>query len=104
MTNSLQPRDRTYVKGYGFTKNMGKNRNSKYEQKFLDTTTDAFKTSSKKTMQKAAELICYLIANNTAKNNIAKEPKKVHIYIPPKKNESKLLLSFDCYNYNILQE
>ena len=49
---STEPRDRVYVKGYGFlsfTKNMGKSLSNKYSLKLLDSakksTTDAIKTS-----------------------------------------------------------
>ena len=56
---SVQPRDRIFVKGYGylaFAKDMGKNKNKilsfKYIKKLLDhakqSATDALKTSSKK--------------------------------------------------------
>ena len=51
MRYSIEPKDRIYVKGYGFlsfAKNMGKNLSSKYGQKLLDSakksTTDAIKT------------------------------------------------------------
>ena len=54
MRYSVEPRDRIYVKGYGFlsfTKNMGKSLSNKYGQKILDSakisTTDATKTASK---------------------------------------------------------
>ena len=66
MRYSIEPRDRIYVKGYGFlsfAKNMGthatkvaKTLSSKYSQKLLDTaktsTTDAIKTASKRAIQK----------------------------------------------------
>ena len=52
MRYSIGPRDRIYVKGYGFlsfTKNMGKSLSNKYSLKLLDSakesTTDAIKTS-----------------------------------------------------------
>ena len=55
MRYSIEPRDRIYVKGYGFfffTKDMGKNLSNKYRQKLLDSakksTTDAIKTASKR--------------------------------------------------------
>ena len=58
----LKPKDRTYVKGYGFlsfSKNMGKNLSSKYSQKRLDSakksTKDAIKTPSERAIQKPAE-------------------------------------------------
>ena len=78
---SFQPRDyidRTFVKGYGFlsfAKNMGKNickniiksSNSEYSQKLLDhakqSATYAFKTSSKRVIQKAAEATSHLTGN-----------------------------------------
>ena len=40
MRYSIEPRDRIYVKGYGFlsfAKNMGKRLSNKYGQKLLDT-------------------------------------------------------------------
>ena len=62
MRYSIEPRDRIYLKGYGFlsfVKNMGKNLSNKYGQKLLDSakksTTDAIKTASKRTIQKTAE-------------------------------------------------
>ena len=55
----IEPRDRIYVKGYGFfsfAKNMGKNLSNKYGQKFLDSanksTTNAIKTASKRAIKK----------------------------------------------------
>ena len=55
MRYSIQPRDRIYMKGYGFlsfAKNLGKSISNKYGQKVLDSakksTTDAIKTASKK--------------------------------------------------------
>ena len=41
MRYSIEPRDRIYVKGYGFlsfAKNMGKSLSNKYSQKLLDST------------------------------------------------------------------
>ena len=40
MRYSIEPKYRIYVKGYGFlsfSKNMGKNVSSKYDQKLLDS-------------------------------------------------------------------
>ena len=73
----IEPRDRIYVKGYGFlsfAKNMGrhankvaKNLSNKYGQKLLNTakksTTDAIKTASKGAIQKTAEATGDLIGN-----------------------------------------
>ena len=69
---SVQPRDRIFVKGYGFlpfAKNMGKNTgkqinknlSGKYSEKLLDhaeqSATDVRKITSKKVIQKTAEIL-----------------------------------------------
>ena len=80
MWYSIEPRDRIYVKGYGFlsfAKNIGthatkvaKNLSNKYSKKLLDTaqksTTDAIKTASKRALQKTAKATGDLIANKIA--------------------------------------
>ena len=73
MRYSIEPRDRIFVKGYGFlsfAKNMGKSLTNKYGQKLLDSakksTTDAIKTASKKVIQKTAEGTGDLIGNKIA--------------------------------------
>ena len=55
----FEPRDRIYVKGYGFlsfAKNMSKSLSNKYCQKLLNSakksTTDAIKTASKEQFKK----------------------------------------------------
>ena len=70
MRYSIEPRDRIYVKGYGFlsfAKNIGKSLSNKYEQKLLNSakksTTDARKTASKRAIQKSAEAAGDLIDN-----------------------------------------
>ena len=59
MRYSPEPRDRIYVKGYGFlsfAKNVGKNLSNNYGQKLLDSakksTMDTTKTASKRAIQK----------------------------------------------------
>ena len=57
MIYSIEPRDRIYIKGYGFlsfAKNMGKNLNNKYSQKLFDKVDamDAIKTASKRAIKK----------------------------------------------------
>ena len=73
MRYSTEPRDRIYVKGYGFLSfalNMGKNLSNKYGQKFFDTakksTAGAIKTASKRAIQKTAEATGDLIGNKIA--------------------------------------
>ena len=73
MRYSIEPRDRIYVKGYGFlsfAKNMGKGLSNKYSQKIIDaakkSTIDAIKTASKRAIQKTAEATADLIGNKIA--------------------------------------
>ena len=77
MRYSIEPRERRYVKGYGFlslAKSMGthatkfaKNFNNKYGQKFFDTAkksaTDALKITGKREIQKTAEASGDLVGN-----------------------------------------
>ena len=83
MRYSIEPRDRIYVKGYGFlsfAKNMGKSLSNKYGQKLLDSTkkstTDAIKTASKRAIQKAAEATGDLIGNKIADKVTSVSKKK----------------------------
>ena len=85
MRYSIEPRDRIYVKGYGFlsfAKNMGKSLSNKYGQKLLDSakksTTDAIKTASKRAIQKTAEATGDLIGNKIADKtaSVSKKPSK----------------------------
>ena len=82
MRYSIEPRDRIYVKGYGFlsfAKNMGKSLSNKYGQKLLDSakksTTDAIKTASKKAIQETADATGDLVGNKIA-DEIASVSKK----------------------------
>ena len=84
----IEPRDRIYVKGYGFlsfAKNMGKSLSNKYGQKLLDSakksTTDAIKTASKRAIQKTAEANGDLIGNKITDKitSVSKKPAtKLH--------------------------
>ena len=84
----VQPRDRMFVKCYGFlsfaknlAKNIGQNisksLNSKYSQNLLDhakqSATDAFKTSSRRVIQKTVDATGYLIGNKIGDKNITIE-------------------------------
>ena len=81
----IEPRDRIYVKGYGFlsfAKNMGKNLNNRYSKKLINTakksTTDAIKTASNRVIQKTAEATGDLIGNKIADKitNVSKKSNK----------------------------
>ena len=90
MHYSIKPRERRYVKGYGFlsfAKNIGthaakvaKNMSNKYRQKIVDTAkksaTDAIKTASKRAIQKTAEATGDLIGNKIADKITAKPSPK----------------------------
>ena len=99
MRYSIEPRDRIYVKGYGFlsfAKNMGKNLSNKYSQKLLDaakkSTTDAIKTAFKGAIQKTAEATGDLIGNKIAdKITSIGSPKDLSV----SKNSSKKLPEAD---------
>ena len=82
MRCSIEPRDRIYVKGYGFlsfAKNMGRSLSNKYGQNLLDTakkvTTVAIKAASKRAIQKTAEAIGGLIGNKIADKIISASKK-----------------------------
>ena len=77
MKYSIEPRDRIYVKWYGFlsfAKNMGKNLSNKYSQKLFDaakiSTTDAIKNASKRAIQKTAEATGDLMNKKYQKKDI----------------------------------
>ena len=83
MRYSIEPRDRIYVKGYGFlsfAKNIGKSLSNKYGQKLLDSAkksaTDAIKTASKRAIQKTAEATGDLIGNKIADKITSVSKKK----------------------------
>ena len=69
MRYSIEPRDRIYVKGYGFL-SFAKNMSNKYGKNLVDTAkksaTDAIKTASKRAIQKTAEATGDLIDNKIA--------------------------------------
>ena len=91
MHYSIEPRERRYVKGYGFlsfARNIGthaakvaKNVSNKYGKKLTDTTkksaTDAIKTASKRAIQKTAEATGDLIGNRISDKITAKPYEKI---------------------------
>ena len=65
MRYSTEPRDRIYIKGYGFL-SFFKNMSNKQSQKLFDTATDPIKTASKRAIQKTAKATGDLIGNKIA--------------------------------------
>ena len=81
MRYSIEPRDRVYVKGYGFM-SFARSMSNKYGKKLVDTAktsaTDAIKTASKKAIQKTAEETGDLVGNKIADKitSASKKPSK----------------------------
>ena len=93
MRYSIEPRDRIYVKGYGFlsfAKNMGNSLSNKYDQQPLDcaekSTADAIKTASEKAIQKTAEATGDQIGNKIA-DKITSASKKSTKELPNDETE-----------------
>ena len=96
MRYSIEPRERRYVKGYGFlsfARNIGthaakfaKNMSNRYSQKLVNTakksTTDAIKTASKRAIQKTAEATGDLIGNKIADKITSASKKSQNEEIP----------------------
>ena len=105
MRYSIEPKERRYVKGYGFLsfpRNIGthaakvaKNMSDKYSQKLVDTAkksaTDAIKTASKRAIQKTAEATGDLIGNKIA-DKIRRSLQKN--YIMKKYSQMKLIMKY----------
>ena len=79
MRYSIEPRDRIYVKGYGFM-SFARSMSNKYGKKLVDTAkksaTDAIKTASKRAIQKTAEATGDLIGNKIADKITSVSKKK----------------------------
>ena len=106
MRYSIEPRDRIYVKGYGFlsfAKNIGthatkvtKNMSNKYSQKLLDiakkSTRDSIKTASKREIRKTAEATGDLIGNKITDKitSISKSPQNASKELHSKTNENEI--------------
>ena len=96
MRYSIEPRDRIYVKGYGFlsfAKNMGKSLSNKYGQKIFDSskksTTDAIETASKRAIQKTPEATGDLIGNKIADKITSSSKKKPTKELPNDKTKEE---------------
>ena len=113
MCYSIEPRERRYVKGYGFLSfatNIGthaakaaKNISNEYGQKFVDTAkksaTDAIKTASKRAIQKTAEPTGDLIGNKiadkiTAKPSLKDVTSASKNHIMKKYSQMKLIMKY----------
>ena len=93
MRYSIEPRDKTYVKGYGFM-SFARNMSNKYGKKFVDTAkksaTDAIKTASKRAIQKTAEATGDLVGNKIA-DKITSVSKKSTKKLPTTDEDAELI-------------
>ena len=111
MRYSIEPRERRYVKGYGFlsfARNIGtqaakvaKNMSNKYSQKLVDaakkSATDAIKTASKRAIQKTAEATGDLIGNKIA-DKITAKPSPKDVTSASKKSQNGEIQSNEVNN------
>ena len=95
MRHSIEPRDRVYVKGYGFM-SFARSMSNKYGKKLVDTAKksarDAMKTASKRAIQKTAEATGDLLGNKIA-DKITSVSKK-----STKKMQNQLLIRKVIYH------
>ena len=106
MRYSIEPRDRIYVKSYGFlffAKNVGRHANkvakslsNKFCQKLFDSakksTTDTIETASKRAIQKTAEAAGDLIGNKIA-DKITSVSKKSAKELPNDETEKDVKIA-----------
>ena len=98
MRFSIEPRDRIYVKGYGFlpfTKNMSNKYSKKLFNSVKKSTADALKTASKRAYEKTAEATGDLVGNKIADKitSISKSPNELH----SKRGENEIVIPKERY-------
>ena len=97
MRYSIEPRERRYVKGYGFM-SFARNFSDKYSKSLMDLSKTFAKTAGKKILKETANATGDLIGNKIADRITAKPSKKSHdnevingipkeIYISPKERQ-----------------
>ena len=93
MRYSTEPRERIYVKGYGFL-SFAKKLGNKYGQNLFDiakkSTNDAIKTVSKRAIQKTAETTGDLIGNKIADEITSVSNKKSMKKLPNNDDEEDI--------------
>ena len=101
MRYSIEPRDRAYVKGYGFM-SFARSISNKYGKKLVDTATksatDAIKTASKRAIQKTAEAAGDLVRNKTADKITSFLRNLLRNYLLWMKIQNYLLTKKDTYH------
>ena len=99
MRYSIEPRERRYVKGYGFM-SFARNFNDKYSKSLMDTSKTFAKTAGKKILKETGKATGDLIGNKIADKITAKPNNKDEVTngIPKKdifllKKDKKLLMN-----------
>ena len=77
MRYSIEPRERRYVKGYGFL-SFARNFNDKYGKSLKDASKTLAKTAGKEILKETAKATGDLIGNKIADKITAKPSKKSH--------------------------
>ena len=99
MRHSIEPRDRIYVKGYGFMF-FARSISNKYGKKLVDTAkksaTDAIKATSKRVIQKTVEATGDLVGNKIA-DQITSVSKKSTKKLPTIDEDAELTTSKKRY-------
>ena len=75
MRYSMKPRERRYVKGYGFM-SFARNFNDKYSKSLMDVSNTFAETAGKKILKETAKATGDLIGNKIADKITAKPSKK----------------------------
>ena len=75
MRYSIEPRERRYVKGYGFM-SFARNFGDKYSKSLMDVSKTFAKTAGKKILKETAKATGDLIGNKTA-DKITAKPSKI---------------------------
>ena len=75
MRYSIEPRERRYVKGYGFT-SFARNFYDRYSKSLMDVSETFAKTAGKKILKETAKATGDLIGNKIADKITAKPSKK----------------------------
>ena len=94
MRYSIEPRERRFVKGYGFM-SFARNFNDKYSKSLMDTSKTFAKTAGKKILKEKAKATGDLIGNKIADKITAKPHNKDEVingipkerYISPKERQ-----------------
>ena len=97
MRYSVEPRERRFVKGYGFL-SFARNSNDKYSKSLMDASKTFAKTAGKKILKETAKATGDLIGNKIADKVTAKPHNKDEVingipkerYISPKERQKNI--------------